>query len=105
MKRMAVTMILVALVAGCATQTPMQRWATVQTSASASLEAVTIYSQAGYLELEDAERIDVLVDVVDIALARAKEHAETGQVDLMEAALDTALKALDRLALYLEAKE
>lgn len=104
MRRIAVTIVLAALVAGCAT-TPMQKWATVQTSASASLEAVTIYSQAGYLELEEAERIDVLVDVVDIALARAKEHAETGQVDLMDAALDTALKALDRLALYLEPKD
>ena len=100
MKRWITGLALILLVAGCAT-TPMQKWGTAKRTATVALEGVTIYSQAGYLELEDAERIDVFVEAVDIALERAKEYAKTGEIDLMQAALETAYQALDRIEIYL----
>lgn len=100
MKRWIAVAMLVGLTLGCAT-TPMQKWGTAKRTATVALESVTIYSQAGYLELEDAETIDVLVEVVDVALERAREYAKTGEIDLMEAALETAYRALDRIEIYL----
>ena len=100
MKQWIAAILILGLAVGCAT-TPMQKWATGKRTATVGLEGVTIYSQAGCLEVEDAEKIDVLVEAVDIALERAREYAKTGQIDLMDAALETAYKALDQIEEYL----